>query len=100
VSIRITNDHPWSDDEKAFVLARSGGKELVAINEGQFPSGGKSSDSGDDEKIELDEDVVKKVKALGEDETRAALKERGLDYEGDLSDAKLRLARHLSSRKG
>jgi hypothetical protein len=94
----IPNDHLWDEDERAYYLARPGGKELVEQNKRQFgdsapkASEKKAPEPEEDKKIELDPEVVKKVKALTDEQTRKALAEAGLDTSGDLPEAKKRLA--------
>lgn len=98
----ILNDHPWTEDEKAYILARSGGKELVAINEQQFPANKQAesdSRSSEDDKVDLSEEVVAKVKSLDDDAVVSALSEAKLSTEGESAELKFRLAQHLQKLK-
>lgn len=95
----INNDHPWSQDEKDYVLARSGGKELVDINEAEYPPGSESDATPDGEEIELSQEVYEHVKALSVEETQQELRDHNLSTKGDESDLKVRLAQYLQEQK-
>jgi len=95
----IRNDHPWSDDEKEFVLARSGGTELVAQNEQEYPPGSEPDASPDDEELELSQEIYEHVKNLSVEETQQELRQHKLPTKGDESDLKVRLAQYLQEQK-
>ena len=98
----IQNDHLWTDAERRYVLSRSGGKELVAINEARYGKGGSRTEESKPKAtkpVELAPDIIEKVRNLGADELKAALEQHDLSTEGSEAEAKKRLALHLQKER-
>lgn len=95
----IRNDHPWTDDEKQYILSRAGGQELVEANANQYPPGSEPDASPDDEELELSQEIYEHVRDLSVEETQSELSKRKLSTKGDEQELKIRLAQHLQEQK-
>lgn len=94
----IKNDHPWSDDEKEYFLARSGGKDLVALNEELFPPGSKGKEAKEDDNptVELSQEVYDHVAGLSVEDLKKELEANGLSTDAKQENQlRVRLAQHL-----
>ena len=101
MSRRINFGAPLSEDDKEYLLSRSGGEELIAMNDRQFGHLTKTEQKkvrGEAMKAEREDDLppepgviiedddyhpddIKKVEQLTEAQVRAALKKAGLSVE-------------------
>lgn len=99
MSRNIKNDHPWTTEEKAYFRTRSGGDELVKLNEIEYPPGSEPDVSPDDEEIELSQEVYDHVRNLTVEEAQAELRANKLSAKGDEQELKIRLAQHLQEQK-
>lgn len=88
----IKNDHPFTDDEKDYLLSR-GRKALVERNSEEFPA-----KKVEEPKAELSPEIVDHVKGLKLDELKEQLTSAGLDSDGSIRDLRFRLAQHLQAQ--
>jgi hypothetical protein len=88
----ILNDHPWSDEEIEYQKGRNRIKE-IAKNQEMFPRDKAP------EKIDLDEDIVSKVKELSDEDLVNALSQRGLSTDGTVKEQKFRLAEDVQKER-
>ena len=82
------------------MLDRSGGPELVAQNQEQYPPGSEADATPDDGgELELSQEVFEHVKALSVEDTQSELRKAKLPVTGDESELKVRLAQYLEEKK-
>ena len=99
MSRQIDNDHPWTESEIKYKLAR-GRKDEVDQNALDYPPGAPVREIVPGEHVlELHQDIFEKVNDLDVDQLQSALKKVGLDQSGDIIELKKRLAQHLQSER-
>ena len=92
MSRNIVGDHPFSDDEVEYLLARGRNYE-VEQNRKDYPPKKSSAPS------QLDPEIFEKVKAMEPQEVLDAIADYGLDATGEPKALKLRLAEYLQAQK-
>lgn len=91
MSRQIENDHPFTEDEIAYLLTRAGGASIVADNKRDFPANKPAI-------VELDADIVKRVKELDAEKVSEILAQRKVSVEGkEVKEQRLELARILQA---
>jgi hypothetical protein len=98
----IKNDHPWSQEEIDYQLAR-GRKYEVEQNEKDWPPGSELAEKPASEenspKLQLDPDIFENVNGLDELELKSELQKRNLSQKGSEPDLKVRLAKFLQEER-
>lgn len=92
----IKNDHPWDEDEIAYMRDRGREKE-IAKNATDFPPGSEPLEDDDDEGVEVNvhPDIFHKVNSMDTTELQSELKKANLSARGEDVELKVRLANHL-----
>lgn len=91
----IENDHPWTEDEVEYHLAR-GRFDDVEQNKQQFPPGSAQPITEEDSPgLELDKDIFEYVKNLGTEEVKSDLLKADLHPQGNDNEMRVALAQHL-----
>lgn len=93
----IRDDHPWSESEIAYQLARGRVKE-VELNKKRFPAGSsvKHVEPEDDSVVlELSKEVYEYVSSRTIPELKSELKKNHLPLHGDETMLRVTLAQHL-----
>lgn len=95
----ILNDHPWTEDEIAYQVARNRHSEIEK-NKKDFPPGSEPElIEQKSEKLQLDTDIFEYVDKLGLDELKSDLSKAGLEKTGEVVDLKKRLAQYLQDER-
>ena len=97
----IENDHPFSDDEVAYLASRSGGAAIIAANKRDYPAeGSKAKGDNNSGAVELDPAVVEFVKGLDEAGIDAEFEKLEITPVGtELKEKKLELAKALQAKR-
>lgn len=94
----IRNDHPFSEEEIEYLLAR-GRDSLVAQNSEDFPPGTEyvapEEDSHDEVVLELSQKVYDYVSSRTVQQVKSDLKKARLSTVGDETSLRVALAQHL-----
>jgi len=101
VSRVIRNDHPFTADEVEYLLARSGGPEMVEQNRTEYPPGSDSGDVSpdDDEELELSQGIYEHVRDLNVNQLQTELKRYKLSVQGEETELRVRLAQYLQEQE-
>lgn len=94
----VKNDHYWDEEEVNYILARSGGKELVEQNRDQFSEGDVKPDD-DDGAVELSPEIFEHVKGLSVEDLQKELADNKLSVKGEEVEMRVRLAEYLQAKE-
>lgn len=100
MSRQILNDHPWTEDEIKYQLARNRWKE-VEKNRQMFPPGSEPAVSEDDSApvLELDKDIFEYVNGLTVPQLKSELRKMGIEPTGDEKTLKVKVAQELQAER-
>lgn len=99
MSRQIRNDHPWTEDEIKYQLARNRWRE-VEKNRKMFPPGSKPIEQQEDSPtLELDADIFDFVNGLSVPQLKSELRKLELEPTGDEKTLKVKLAQVLQAER-
>lgn len=93
----IQNDHPWSEDEIAYMRDRGREKDIEQ-NARDFPPGSEPEDDNDEGEgvaVNVHPEIFERVNAMDTTELQSELRKAGLPARGEDVEMKVRLANHL-----
>lgn len=101
MSRQILNDHPWSDDEIAYMQGLNREKDIEK-NRKEFPRGDSAKTEvkvEDSPQLKLDPDIFEFVKDLNSEKLQSELRKRDIVPYGDEKQMKVTLAQTLQAER-
>ena len=105
MSMRVINDHLWTDAEVEYQLARNRHRQ-VADNKRNFGPGGPMeghsplpSKKDDEDVLELDQDVYDQVISMSVKQVQSFLRKVYIEPTGDERELRMKAAEYLQDQK-